>query len=813
MVMPTRAASARLTIGFRPAARASLRACLASVLTGLMAAVLCAACTRTPETSSRSPVDLRRAALSVPAGFVGATLASGLEDPTAMAFAPDGRLFVCEQGGALRVVSGGQLRATPFLRVPVDASGERGLLGVAFDPAFSSNRQVYIYYTARTPTVHNRLSRFRASLADPHVAESGSETVLLELDTLSSATNHNGGAIHFGPDGKLYVAVGDNARGSNAQTLGNLLGKLLRLEPDGRIPADNPFASQASGKNRAIWALGLRNPFTFAFDMTGGGSGRLYINDVGQGEYEEIDAGVAGANYGWPATEGVTSDPRYRTPVHAYDHDSGCAIAGGVFYKPGQSSFPAELHGDYFFADYCGGWVRVLDVASGTTKSFASGVADPVDLDLGSDGALYILSRGSGRVERISASSSGQPPIITMGPVSVEAAAGQSVTFSVQASGTAPLTYQWQRDGGAIPGATSPSLQVSDLQVEDDGARFRVVVSNGFGQAISAEALLRVTSQEPPVGTIIAPSAGDSYQGGQTIHYAAEGSDPEDGELPDEAFSFWVDLHHADHTHPAQPATVGRTGSFVVPVEGEVSPDVFYRVHLLVRDSSGLVHESFVDVHPVLATITLATDPPGLALELDGASVSSPHSFQGVAGIWRQVGAPSPQDRDGQRWVFAGWSDGGPATHTIATPDVDSTLVARFHLVVPPAFKEIWEAEEALLQGAVVTTAHAGFTGAGFVDYLRPSGDFVEWTVSVPTGGRYDLELRYANSSSSLRPLSMRVNGVLLGSAAQFPRTSSWNDWRTIRVPATLTSGQNRIRATAISASGPNLDHLKLIPR
>ena len=196
--------------------------------------------------------------------FSESQVASGLANPTAMAFAPDGRIFVCQQGGQLRVIDGGVLQPTPFTTVTVSASGERGLLGVAFDPDFdtATEKYVYIYYTATTPAVHNRVSRFTAN---GNVAVPGSEVILLELNNLTSATNHNGGAMHFGPDGKLYIAVGDNANGNNSQTLGNLLGKMLRINRDGSIPSDNPFPL-APGVNAAIWAIGLRNPFTFSFE-------------------------------------------------------------------------------------------------------------------------------------------------------------------------------------------------------------------------------------------------------------------------------------------------------------------------------------------------------------------------------------------------------------------------------------------------------------------------------------------------------------------------------------------------------------------
>ncbi len=342
-------------------------------------------------------------AATLPAGFTEAQVGSNVgSSPTAMAFAPDGRLFVCLQGGQLRVIKNGALLAAPFITLTVTSDGERGLLGVAFDPNFSANNFVYLYYTTSTLPVHNRVSRFTAN---GDVAVAGSETVLLDLDNLSSATNHNGGAIHFGPDGKLYIGVGENANGSNAQTLGNLLGKMLRINTDGTIPADNPFVNTATGVNRAIWALGLRNPYTFAFQP---GTGRLFIDDVGQSTWEEIDDGVVGSNYGWPITEGPTTDPRFRSPIFSYGHGTssttGCAIIGGAFYNPAVSQFPASYVGKYFFADLCSGWIRLLDPSNNSASDFASGIATPVGLALGPDGYLYYLAQGNGgQVFKISA--------------------------------------------------------------------------------------------------------------------------------------------------------------------------------------------------------------------------------------------------------------------------------------------------------------------------------------------------------------------------------------------------------------------------
>lgn len=342
-------------------------------------------------------------AATLPVGFVETQIGSAFNGtPTAMALAPDGRIFVCLQGGQLRVVKNDTLLATPFISLTVDSSGERGLLGVAFDPSFATNNFVYLYYTVPGSPAHNRVSRFTAN---GDVVVAGSEVVLLDLNNLSSATNHNGGAIHFGPDGKLYVAAGENANSSNSQSLGNLLGKILRINSDGTIPSDNPFFNTATGNNRAIWVLGLRNPFTFDFQP---GTSRMFINDVGQSTWEEINDGIAGSNYGWPITEGPTTDPRFRSPLLAYGHgsaaDTGCAITGGTFYNPFANQFPASYLGKYFYADFCSGWIRLFDPSTGNSSSFATGIANPVDLHVGSDGSLYYLAQGGqGQLFRIRA--------------------------------------------------------------------------------------------------------------------------------------------------------------------------------------------------------------------------------------------------------------------------------------------------------------------------------------------------------------------------------------------------------------------------
>ena len=616
-------------------------------------------------------------AAALPSGFSETVVASGLASPTAMQFAPDGRLFVAEQGGRLRVIKNGALLPTPFLTLTVNSAGERGLLGVAFDPNFAANHFVYVYYTATTPAIHNRISRFTAN---GDVAAAGSEVILLELNNLSSATNHNGGALAFGQDGKLYAAVGENANGNNAQSFDNLLGKMLRINPDGSIPADNPFFGTTSGANRAIWALGLRNPFTFAFHPS---RASMFINDVGQSTWEEIDDGLAGANYGWPLTEGPTSDPRFVAPRYAYTHSGGaCAITGGSFYAPLTPQFPADYVDGYFFADYCAGWIRKLDPAAGNAVvTFATGIASPVDLKVADDGSLYYLARGTGGntgvVARISYNATA--PTITQQPVSRTVAPGASITFSVRASGPGTLRYQWQRNGADIAGATAQDYTLVAAS-GDTGAQFRAIVSNEFGSVISATATLTVSANQVPSGTITQPAAGTLYSGGSVIAFAGTATDPEDGTLPSSAFTWRVDFHHDTHSHPFMAPTTGVTsGSFTIPTTGETSPNVWYRIFLTVNDSAGAAQTTFRDVLPRKVNITLTTEPAGLQLLLDAQPIASPVTFESVVGIVRTLGAPSPQLLGGTSYEFRTWSDGGGgSSRTISTPTANTTYTATY---------------------------------------------------------------------------------------------------------------------------------------
>jgi len=304
-------------------------------------------------------------------------VASGLDRPVHLTGAPgDARLFVVEQTGRIRVIENGRLLPEPFLDLSdsVSRGSERGLLSVAFHPKFATNGRLFVDYTDRRGDT--RVVRY-AVTADRSRADPGSELPILRVE--QPFANHNGGHVLFGPDGMLYVGMGDGGSGGDpgnrAQNLRTLLGKLLRLDVDHgepyTIPPDNPFVGRPDALPE-IWARGLRNPWRLTFDAR---SQLLYIGDVGQNRWEEVDVARAsrpGLDYGWRLFEGTHGYRREALepdslvfPLVEYPHDEGCSIIGGVVYR---GSRVRILRGAYLYADYCRGWLRSFRVVGGRAE-------------------------------------------------------------------------------------------------------------------------------------------------------------------------------------------------------------------------------------------------------------------------------------------------------------------------------------------------------------------------------------------------------------------------------------------------------------
>jgi glucose/sorbosone dehydrogenase len=346
-------------------------------------------------------------------------ISTSLSSPVFMTAPPNDstRLFIVQQGGLIRVfdVVGGSLLTDPFLNVSslLSTGGERGLLGMAFDPQYAANRQFYVFYTNTAGNIV--IARYLRDITDPNLADSSSAVTLLTV-AHPNFSNHNGGMLAFGPDGCLYAGVGDGGSGgdpnNNGQNLVSLLGKLLRLDPDTGAPCNNviinPFV--LLGGAPEVWSLGLRNPWRFSFDRE---TDDLYIGDVGQSAREEIDVAVAPnagrqANYGWRLMEGFlcfnpssNCDPGGLTfPILDYPHAGGaCSVTGGYVYR---GDAILSLRGTYFYGDFCAGFVRSFRYQNGQpTEQTEWPLLSPPGSSITSfgedfSGELYLMTQGGG---------------------------------------------------------------------------------------------------------------------------------------------------------------------------------------------------------------------------------------------------------------------------------------------------------------------------------------------------------------------------------------------------------------------------------
>jgi uncharacterized protein (TIGR03437 family) len=456
---------------------------------------------------------------------------TGLSSPVLVTHAGDGsgRLFVVEQSGRIKVLQPGASAPTEFLNLStkISTGGERGLLGLAFHPQFRINRRFFVNYT-RAGDGATVVAEYRASASDPNKADT-TEAVLLTV--AQPFANHNGGMIEFGPDGYLYVGMGDggsaNDPGNRAQNVNDLLGKMLRIDVDRpgatlpySSPADNPFFGETPGRDE-IFALGLRNPWRFSFDRV---TGQLYAGDVGQGQREEVSVIVRGGNYGWRVYEGTRCTgldagacvpANYAAPLFEYDHGGGrCSITGGYVYRGARQTFAL---GTYVYGDYCtgevltfqGGVQSVLLNAGGNISSFGEDEA----------GELYVIVHG-GTVSRFVNSNS--PPLVTgvsaadYGPArgvaaeSIVSAFGAGMAVGNMSATATPLptdlggTTVTVRDGKGVERAAplyfvSPT-QVNFLVPKDSAAGYGAVVVRLNGSVVNSGPL-RILPIAPAIFT------------------------------------------------------------------------------------------------------------------------------------------------------------------------------------------------------------------------------------------------------------------------------------------------------------------------
>ena len=627
----------------------------------------------------------------LPPGFAALQIADGL-DPVSMTLAPDGRIFFTEKNGRVRIVENGQVLLDPFIEIAVDNFNERGLSGIAVDPDFENSPYIYLYYTVPGAD-HNRLSRFMAA---GNFAVPGSEEILLELDTLAGP-NHNAGALAFADDGTLFIAVGDGKKIDAAQSLNSLLGKILRINKDGTVPTDNPFYGQTTGKYRAIWSMGHRNPFAMHHES---GTGRLFTTDVGNYRSEEVNEIFKGKNYGWPIAEGnhidQTPPADYQPPLHFYNHDDGCAAVGVTTYHPVNPAFPPEYWDKVFFSDYCNGKIMTIHPSTGEIADFATGINRPLNLLVTPDGSMYFMARagfGDGSAEDNTTSSNGSlwrifytgsgAPFIAVQPKTTLVSVGENAVFETAVSGVAPLNFQWQINGTDIAVPNAPSFVFENAMLADSGSIIRCIISNAEGSDTTNNAILQVTSNQRPVVEINSPVEGWLYRGGDVLAFTGQATDPEEGLLPPADFTWKIDFHHDQHTHPAYGPVTGISGdSFTVPKIGEVSDNVWFRINLTAKDSKGLSKTAQRLVYPLKSDIIVKTRPPGLSVDADGELSQTPFLVKSVVGVEHDFSVPPSAVTDDSVYIFKKWNTGTTDTHTaLEAPENDFELVAEYESV------------------------------------------------------------------------------------------------------------------------------------
>ena len=493
-----------------------------------------------------------------------------------------------------------------------------------------------------------------------------------------------------------------------SQDLTSPRGKILRFNPDGTVPTDNPFYDGAGPNYDAVWALGLRNPYRAYYDAP---TGRLLIGDVGGNvastAIEELNVGVRGANYGWPNVEGTSSNPAYTNPIYSYAHNGrDAAITGGFVYHGDQ--FPSAYEGSYFFADYAQNTIKRLTFdANGAVNGVfnfepANGApdgptGDVVYLTQGPEGALYYIDLGVSdttgtvgvsKIHRIKFTGANQPPVAQASATPSSGPTPLTVNFSSAGSSDpegAPLTYSWNFGDST----TSILANPSHTYTTPGPYQVRLTVSDGVNSTISAP--LTVSAGTRPVATILSPTDGRLFRAGDVISFSGTATDAEDGTLPASAYVWNIDFLHDTHVHPGAPITGVTSGTFTIPTSGHDFDDFTrYRVTLTVTDSSGLQSSSTVTIFPQKVDLTFAGAPAGATMYLDGIAHTTPFVYNDLVGFSHTIEAPD-QTINGTTYKFVSWSDGGAQSHTITVPEANQTYTATYTAVAtaPPAYVQV----------------------------------------------------------------------------------------------------------------------------
>lgn len=696
----------------------------------------------------------------LPPGFVRSIVTAALGPATCMSATPDGRLFLGEHTGAIRVVdAAGTLLGPPLITLSLAQSQQaQGLLGMTLDPGFATNGFLYVYYTSQGAEPANRVSRFTVV---GNTASPASEFVVWQ-NASPAGEDHLGGSLRVGNDGFLYIATGDNFVSDTSRDLTLEHGKLLRVALDGQVPVDNPFLA-IPGAVPTLWARGLRNPFRMALDDA---DGSLFISDVGGNKKtaeEEVNRSLVAADFGWPNQEGrrcfVSDCEHFAAAEFAYAHNEspyfapgqpgagtqGAAILGPVYDG---TLFPPEYIGDLFLADYANLWIRRLErdaqgqIVAASPFLEAPEAGPVVDLDIGADGALYYLTFadpastvGFGSVlYRVSyVAGLDQPPV----------ALASADVFG----GVAPLAVQFDSlgsfdpDGGVLTwswdfGDGNSSTLDAPLHTYTQAGHYvaSLTVSDGANSTLSAALIIDVGN--PPVVTITNPLPGTTYSAGDIFSLTGSAVDPEDGTLGAGALVWSVRLIHAAHTHPS---TIGPGDTFRIPNKGHTPENTHFEFTLTATDSDGLPTSSTVAVFPIEVPVLFDSYPQGVPIFVDGQAEETPRAYTSLPRFRHKVEAQEFFTLGARTLRFSHWTDWKKQTHSFKVPPGGGALSAVYVTMRD-------RSTTAAVDQASRCAMHRASTGQQFGDALDPlevtfgreatgvAQAGLEFTLDVPPG-------------------------------------------------------------------------------
>ncbi len=717
----------------------------------------------------------------LPTGFEERTIISGLSLPTAIAWAPDGRMFVAEKKGIVRVVNtNGTTAQLLDISSHVYGVADRGLLGMATDSDFANNHWLYLLYVYNPtpePSGLARTSRLTRVTVNDNNTASAESVILGSVSTPPCPTpsntvdcipsdmdSHSIGTVRSAPDGTIWLGNGDGSDWSKVDPMAlrtyneqSLSGKIMHIDRNGMglpghafCPADNDLTHVCT----KLYAKGMRNPFRFTLRQ---GTGPV-VGDVGWEEHEEIDLMTApGRNYGWPCYEGPFHTSGYQDlsgcpPEYAkegtaqadtlsdydYAHDESnayqAAIVGGPLYTGG--TYPSDFNGDIFFGDYVNAFIKRLEVdAQGHVTgvdSFATG-APAVDLELGPGNELYYAdfgdgNPGTGSVKRIVYTPSNRTPIPqataspTFGP--------RPLTVNFSGAGSSdpdndPITYDWDFGDATAHSTVRDPVHPYNTAGEFDA---RLTVSDNKGASASATVHISV-GNTPPTVAIQTPVDGSEFLIGTKIELRGVATDPEDGPLSGTALQWQVSLIHNTHTHDLTGLT-GSNTSFTAVSDHDA--DAHYRITLVATDSGGRSTSKVVNIYPRAVNVGLVSSPPGAPVSYAGTTAAAPVTETSAVDFVSSIAAAQSFTSGSTTYEFVGWSDGGARAHNITIPSADTTLIASYR-------PQVWFEGETMAPTpnngtAVRTIADANASGGNSISFrTSPSYATKQYTTGAAT--------------------------------------------------------------------------------